>query len=79
MVVALGVLSMAGRLLSPSFLLSFEEPECQSPSLTIQEEFGVPLSDLPLRVPIQVSWQVQEILWKRIRENQIQEHILEVT
>jgi len=55
MVVALGVLSMAGRLLSPSFLLSFEEPECQSPSLTIQEEFGVPLSDLPLRVPNQVS------------------------
>ena len=71
MVVALGVLSLAGRLLPLSFLLSFEEPELQSPSLTIQEEFRVPLSDLPLRVPNQVSWRVQEVLQKKIRENQI--------
>lgn len=70
MVVALGVLSLAGRLLPLSFLLSFEEPELQSPS-TIQEEFRVPLSDLPLRVPNQVSWRVQEVLQKKIRENQI--------
>lgn len=49
MVVALGVLSLAGRLLPLSFLLSFEEPELQSPSLTIQEEFRVPLTDLPLK------------------------------
>ena len=79
MVVALGVLSLAGRLLPPSFLLSFEEPERQSPSLTIQEEFGVPLSDLPLRVPNQVSWRVQEVLQERVQEDQIHACVPEVT
>ena len=55
MVIAVRVLSVARRLMQASFPLSFVGPELQSPLLTIQEEFGPSHSDLPLRVPNQVS------------------------
>ena len=62
-----------------SFPLSFVGPELQSPLLTIQEEFGPSHSDLPLRVPNQVSWRVQEVLQERVQEDQIHACVPEVT
>ena len=61
-----------------SFTLSFVGPELQFPLLTIQEEFGPSRSDLPLRVPNQVSWQVQELLQERVQD-QIHACVPEVT
>ena len=62
-----------------SFTLSFVGPELQFPLLTIQVEFGPSRSDLPLRVPNQVSWQVQELLQERVQEDQIHACVPEIT
>ena len=79
MVIAVRVLCLAGRLMQASFPLSSVGPELQFPLLTIQEEFGPSRSDLPLRFPNQVSWQVQEVLQERVQEDQIHACVPEVT
>jgi len=77
-VIAVRVLSLAERLMQASFQLYFVGPELQSPLLTIQEEFGPSHSDLPLRVPNQVNWRIQEVLQERVQD-QIHACVPEVT
>ena len=59
--------------LFPSFCL---DSELQSPPSTLQEEFGLPYRDLPLKLPIWVSLKAQQ---EKVREDETQEHLLEVT
>ena len=69
-------LSMVQRPTLHSFLLSCLDSELQSPPSTLQEEFGLPHTDLPLRLPIWVSLKGQQ---EKVREYETQKHLPEVT